>query len=190
MKSLIVSKEKVAGPYSIEEHIHRFSAWTAGRAASVKGLRFPVKQAKEIIETIGLNTLLSDPANLPSPESFDLQHKIWRQTIVTFLRLPGSTCTHGIAAKLINVYLKTAFVCSRFHTHINVQSIHPPIDRLLLTALHKKRIGNDPDCWSEFLKIGWSKFNSDDYQRVIGNIREAIPNRPLWEIEQYWQGHQ
>jgi hypothetical protein len=179
-----------AAPYSIEEHIHRFSAWTAGRAASVNGFRFTVHQAKVVIEAIGLNMILADPANLPSPKNFDSQHKEWRNTIVTAFTLPGRKCTHGVAAKLINVYLKTAFVCSRFHTHINVQSIHPPIDRILLTELLKRKIGQDIFCWKQALKIGWSKFDSDEYQMVIDNIRRSIPNRPMWEIEQYWKGHQ
>jgi hypothetical protein len=44
--------------------------------------------------------------------------------------------THGIAAKLVNVYLKSVFVCGGRHDHPRVRALHPPIDSLLLDALY------------------------------------------------------
>ncbi|MFZ0254059.1 MAG: hypothetical protein WAN46_00075, partial [Gammaproteobacteria bacterium] len=119
--------------YSIDEHRHRFAAWAAGRAASVKGCRFTVKKAKDILESVGLRALVSTPKNLPYPECFDAEHRAWRQKIIE--RAGEPRFTHGIAAKLINVYLKSAFVCGGYHEHPRVRAIHPPIDGLLLREL-------------------------------------------------------
>ena len=44
-------------PYDINEHKHRFSAWAESRAASTMGCRFSVRVGKQIIETIGLESL-------------------------------------------------------------------------------------------------------------------------------------
>lgn len=67
-------------PYDIEEHKHRFAAWAAGRAASVKRCRFTVEQAKAIIEAVGLHRFIENPGTLPAPAAVDVQHRLWRKT--------------------------------------------------------------------------------------------------------------
>lgn len=57
--------------YTIEEHKHRFSAWAAVRGTKVNGCRFSVKQAKEILEEVGLNQLIGNPNNLSVPQDID-----------------------------------------------------------------------------------------------------------------------
>jgi len=57
--------------YTIDEHKHRFAAWAASRAASVKGCRFSVEQGKKLLEAAGMQHLISDPSNLPFPENID-----------------------------------------------------------------------------------------------------------------------
>ena len=100
-------------PYTIEEHKHRYAAWAASRAASTKTCRFSAQQGKSIIETIGLHMLIADPSLLPRPENLDSRHRDWRTVAIHIAKSIGlGTFTHGIAAKLINVYLKGAFVCA------------------------------------------------------------------------------
>lgn len=129
-------------PYTIDEHKHRYAAWAASRAASTKTCRFSVQQGKSIIVTLGLHLLIADPALLPLPGDLDSRHRAWRTTAIQIANSMGLThFTHGIAAKLINVYLKGAFVCAGHQMHINVAALHPPIDRLLLDELYKGAIG-------------------------------------------------
>lgn len=135
-------------PYTIEEHKHRFSAWAAGRAANVNGCRFSVEQAKEILETAGLNQLLADPNNLPLPQDTDARHREWRNSVITAARNLGLTFTHGVAAKLINIYLKAGFVCGGHHAHANVQALHPPIDSVILDELSAQNIGGNRRAWN------------------------------------------
>ncbi|MEW6426888.1 MAG: hypothetical protein AB1568_02510 [Thermodesulfobacteriota bacterium] len=177
-------------PYTIEEHKHRFSAWAAGRAANVNGCRFSVEHAKEILEAAGVNQLLSDPKNLPSPENTDTRHREWRKSVIAAANRHNLPFTHGVAAKLINIYLKAGFVCGGHHFHANVQALHPPIDSVLLDELSAQNIGGLRHAWNEARRIRWSKFDSQQYETVIHNIRASMPNQALWKVEQYWRGYQ
>jgi hypothetical protein len=177
--------------YSIEVHRHRFAAWAAGRAASVNGCRFRVKAAQGVLEAVGFTPSLSNPDHLPSPQCFDAAHRLWRESIIAAAETQGLPCfTHGVAAKLINIYLKSRFVCGVHHNHANVRAIHPPIDAVLLDKLDSKDIGGLRPEWRKAKRIRWSNFDSDQYEAVILNIRKAMPSAALWEIEQYWQGYQ
>jgi hypothetical protein len=109
--------------YSIAEHKHRFAAWAAGRAATVSGCRFTVQQAKRILEAAGLNNLVDDVQKLPSPEQIDTSHRKWRNTVMAAAKAEGLLFTHGVAAKLINVYLKACFVCGGVHTDARVRPL-------------------------------------------------------------------
>lgn len=176
--------------YTIDEHKHRFSAWAASRAASVKGCRFSVEQGKTVLEVTGMQNLISDPNNLPLPEGMDNAHRKWRHEIIDAAASEDLTFTHGIAAKLINVYLKAAFVCGGHHNHERVRAIHPPIDSLLLDELYAKNIGGKRALWNEARRIRFSNFDSDQYEKVIRAIREAMHGAALWEVERYWPGYQ
>jgi hypothetical protein len=103
--------------YSIYEHKHEFAAWAASRAATVIRCRFSVRNGKAILESAGLKQLLASPAELPDPHDIDLAHRKWRTAVVAAAENQGlSTFTHGVAAKLINVYFKAGFVCGGHDT--------------------------------------------------------------------------
>lgn len=177
--------------YTIEEHKHRYSAWAASRAASTKTCRFEVRIGKEIIEETGLDTLLSSPEKLPSSETIDVAHRFWREKAINAAEKRGLVgFGHGVAAKLINVYLKGAFVCAGHENHPNVKALHPPIDSLLLDELYSNNVGGLKSDWSLARKLRWSKFNSQQYEAVIQSIRKAVQNKPLWQVESYWRGYQ
>jgi hypothetical protein len=181
--------------YTIEEHKHRFAAWAACRAASVNRCRFSVEDGKAILEEAGLNPLLiRNPDHLPNPRCFDAAHRQWREAVIVAARKRGlEDFTHGVAAKLINIYLKSRFVCGGHHNHARVRAIHPPIDSILLDKLYSEKSENFAklqDAWRKAKHIRWSKFNSKDYEDLIQNIRLAMQGAALWEVEQYWQGYQ
>jgi len=128
--------------------------------------------------------------NLPDPDKFDELHRVWRLQVVDASGALGFT--HGVAAKLINCYLKAAMVNRHTVSNPKVKAIHPPIDRILLTNLKKYR-------GVRFLGIpvsggvpAWSTLNSDQYEKLIQRLREFITedgngsDRGLWELERYW----
>lgn len=176
--------------YEIKEHKHRYAAWAASRASSVKGCRFSVLQGKMIIENSGLSTFVDSPQNLPETNSFDKVHSDWRESVILQAEKLGLNFTHGVAAKLINVYMKTIFVCGGYAENEKVAPIHPPIDGLLLKSLRDNDVGGLKKEWRKAVTKRWSKFDSDEYQSVIDNIRKALNGSPMWKIEKYWQGYQ
>ena len=177
--------------YTIEEHQHRLAAWAASRAASVVAYRFNVKQGVSILEASGFKAALSCADQLPLPVDMDRTHAKWREAIRAAARKEGLSFTHGVAAKLINVYLKVRFVCAGQHEHVSVRHLHPPIDATLLKKLGKANIGGFSRQWRKFQGQRWSKFSSSRYQSVIDLIRRSLgPGVPLWMIEEHWKGHQ
>lgn len=179
--------------YTIEEHCHREAAWVASRSASASKLcRFRVEAGRAVLEASGFSVALSNPVQLPSPAEIDRVHREWRGRIIKEAGKLDDVpkFTHGVAAKLVNCYLKARFVCGGHHQHSHVQSLHPPIDAVLLKALTAENVGGFRRDWKRLEEARWSKFTSELYQETINLVRLSIPGRPLWEIEKYWAGHQ
>ncbi len=175
--------------YTIQEHQHRYCSWAASRAASVNRCRFRVAQGKQIIEASGLSAIAL-PNDLPPVGVIDRQHRYWRNHVIASAKEFDLDFTHGVAAKLINVYLKTRFVCGGHHFHPQVAQLHPPIDAMLLKALSVNDVGGFKQGWDRAITIQWSKFDESDYENVIDLIRQTLGKKPLWIIESYWRGYQ
>ena len=153
--------------------------------------RFTVEQGKCLLEKAGLKNVGLNLENLPEPSDFDEEHKKWRNAIIRASEEGGLNFTHGVAAKLINIYLKSIYVCSNEYNNEKVKAIHPPIDSVLLDALYKENVAEKKDKWQAARKVKWSKFNCRQYQEVIDAIKTTISKeRGLWEIEEHWQGYQ
>lgn len=176
--------------FGIEKQNHNFAAWAASRAASVKGCRFSVEQGRAILEQSGFDANFSDPDLLPHPNQMDEAHRQWRSRVIHVAAKYKLKFTDGVAAKLINCYLKSRFVCGGHHIHERVNHIHPPIDELLLKRLADDDIGGFAKEWKVARRKRWSKFNSEDYESVIAVARKSLPTEPLWMIEEHWQGYQ
>lgn len=178
--------------YTIEEHQHRFAAWAASTAAAASKLcRFKVYQGIEILEDCGFNASFASPVNLPIPADIDATHRHWREAVIAAARDRGLPYTHGVAAKLINCYLKVRFVCGGHYDNERVKCLHPPIDEVLLKSLAVDNFGDKGKEWRKFRMSRWSRFDSATYERVIAHIRNTLPtDAPLWKIEEHWRGHQ
>jgi hypothetical protein len=179
-----------AMPYTIEEHNHRMSAWVASRAASTKKCRFKVHLGVSILEASGFTPDFSRPKQLPDLDQLDNTHRKWRSKVIREAKKRGIRFTHGIAAKLINCYLKVRFVCAGAHDDMRVRALHPPIDAVLLKELARLNFGGKAKTWRHYHQAGWSNFKSKTYQRVINHIRKSLDGKPLWKIEEHWKGHQ
>ena len=73
----------------------------------------------------------------PEPLAVDDAHRQWRADVMRAATSCELPFTHGEAAKLVNIYLKSRFVCGGHHAHVRVQCLHPPIDSVLPRALRK-----------------------------------------------------
>jgi len=179
-----------ASSYTIECHHHRFAAWAARRAASVKGCRFRVEQGRVILEACGFGVDFARPEQLPTPERVDNQQRRWRTDAIQAARSQELAFTHGVAGKLINVYLKCRFVFGRYYSHQRVRSLHPPIDDVLLTTLGDRNVGGYAEHWRQARRTRWSKLSSEQHEELIGLMRQSLKGEPLWKIEEYWKCNQ
>lgn len=179
-------------PYTIDDHKHRLAAWDAASSASASPLcRFKVEVGSAILEACGFDAALASPNQLPPPADIDATHLIWRQKVIDAATVQGLDFSHGVAAKLINCYLKARFLCGGHHAHERVKCLHPPIDAVLLNQLAVVNFGGHKKQWWKFHEARWSKFDSETYQAVIDLIRQSLPPaEPLWKIEKHWKGYQ
>ena len=143
-----------------------------------------------MLEACGFVPDFSRPDQLPAPEKLDEQHRLWRDAAINTGRRLSLTVTHGVAAKLINLYLKGRFVCGGHHDHPHVRKLHPPIDSVMLKAFIQRDVGGFKPQWRRLQNLRWSKFSSDQYEEAIDLIRQSLNREPLWKIEEYWQGNQ
>ena len=178
--------------YGIEDHIHRFSAWCASTAARAsKTNRFKVKRGTEILEDCEVFTFLGDPSKLPTTADFDESHRKWRKQVI---KASGSLkFKDGVAAKLINCYLKSSMINRYTINDPRVKSIHPPIDRIILGNLKTQGHVKFPKGIHKSNGIpAWSKLESDQYEEIIQCLKDFIGYKVdgsgsgLWEVEKYW----
>ncbi len=184
--------------YSSVEHRKRFAAWCASSAArSSPKCRFKVEQGMRLIEASGLNVIAAGWDQLPFPDDFDKWHSSWRKKLIQ--KAPryigtgeGRNFSHGVAAKMINCYLKPLFITGVFEATSSENEDKrnaSPIDRVLLDGLAKSDVGERRKFWQRKRDTGWSTFSSGQYESVIDAVRE-VTGGALWKIEQYWPGHQ
>jgi hypothetical protein len=177
-------------PYDIDEQRHRLCAWVAATASKVPGCRFSVSRGKSLLEDAGMQALISSPCSLPDPRDMDQVHARWRESVISHAHRTGLTFTHGVAAKLINVYFKAAFVCGGWSSDLRVAALRPPIDALLLKGLAANENSGNRRYWRRAQRVRWSNFSSEQYQKAIETIRQEMHGDPLWKVEKFWPGHQ
>ena len=177
--------------YTIEEHQHRLAFWAASRGAMRVRANLDVYAGKALLEACGFLPNFSNPSLLPAPQDIDQIHQGWRDTIkMEALNHHIPSFTDGIAAKLINCYLKVRFVCAGHHLDIRVRSLHPPIDSLMFKKMAKANIGGEASAWRHFNRVGWSNFDATQYQAIINLVRSSLNHgEPLWKAEEFWPGY-
>ena len=139
---------------------------------------------------------------LPDPKDFDAEHRKWCETICEEAKSCGvqKEMSHGIAAKLINVFIKTLMPPDLETLPAGIKAkwyaVHPPVDRKVLQNM-KTKVG-DPKFWSSLpgrQGPSWREFNAENYQGVIDLIRKDLCKRlklhpdapvPLWMNERFW----
>ena len=204
--------------YNSDFHKHILSRWAASRAASQsKGFKFSVELGSKLLLFGTSKSQTSDQEFIDyikqietfnSQDDFDSWH---HQTIVNMItdsyefrqlldthNKSHNNYTYGIAAKLLNCYLKVFFLES-FGKQNFADFIHPPVDAILLKALRKdnKKLFNFKN--SIFTNIGvqkiptWTRINENEYKTIISLMKEFVSSKNqngLWKIESFWIGHQ
>ena len=204
--------------YNLDLHKHTLSKWAASRAASQsKGFKFSVELGSKLLLLGKKGSQASDQEfidyikqieNFNSQDDYDSWH---HQTIVNMTSYTDelkqlldkhnksfNNYTYGIAAKILNCYLKIFFLES-FGNQKFADFIHPPVDAILLKALRKedKKLFNFKN--SIFTNIGvlkiptWTRINENEYKEIIKLMKEFLSikgQNGLWKIESFWIGHQ
>ena len=208
------SKKEIIESYDQVKHIFRYAAWAASTAAgSSQKCRFKVAKGRDLLAEADLKKLAKGFDYLKDVDEFDKWHDEKCEELVQkakeILKYTNSkkkpSFTYGVAAKLLNCYLKTIFV-TQFNGSLlpvereKISAIHPPIDRLLLNSIRsnldllyaKSEIINKRKFWKCKDIQSWSLYEAGDYKKVIGEIKQIQKkrNQPLWKIEAFWQGHQ
>ena len=185
---------EVMNYYSLEEHTHRFAVWAAARA-SQRGFTTTSK-IQSAIEAVNLREKLVNFES--SSQSFDELHKEICTGLMSYFETHlqsrntkinekddkdlfasfDQKGTYGKCAKIIAIYIKVAYVIPNSKCQL-AKIAHPPIDRILLTALQKSG-----GC--KFNKINWTNFSKDDYFLTIQEIRKIQKGVDFWKIEVLW----
>jgi hypothetical protein len=185
LPKLLRPKKKRARKFDVIEHVHRFAAWAASTAARQGMHKLKGKVGLQIIENVHLDKVLRGGLrHFHHKKSVDKWHKEMRKRIICEADDLGLKLSHGVAAKLVNVYLKAGFVTIANKDDKEVGHLHPPIDHAVLKGMES---GD-----SKFPRgLRWSKLNSEQYQAVIDNVRTQLGDeKRLWMIERYFEGYQ
>jgi hypothetical protein len=170
-------------PYDYAEHSHRFAAWAASRAAQRRVPGLTVQVGTKLIDLSGLPKNLEANGLAQSAEAFDALHQIWCTSIINAAKGMKIRLTYGVAAKLVNVYLKVRAVSGIQAPIKGSEFVHPPIDGILLRRLSRQAIGGRRDWHS----APWTQLNQHQYAALVSQIRQALDSAPLWQIEEHWK---
>lgn len=163
---------------AFKQYNHEFAVWTAARAA--QRAFTTTKIIKAAINESGLD-LSNKDINFNSQLEFDEWHNQVCEELIKNLNknAPIEKVTYGRVAKIVNIYLKTAYIIPQKGKGNSVKYIHPPIDGILLKELKK----NFPEMG--IIKTSWTLFSEKDYKDVIQRIKK-LNLKYLWEIEKHW----
>jgi hypothetical protein len=177
--------------YDIFEHRHRFACWAAARAAQ-RGFA-NTKVIVDALESTGIREFVrASTKRKITRAAFDKQHREWRTAFCRHARhalraepTKAKLVTHGRAAKVIAIYVKTMVITNGNHRSPLARVAHPPIDRVLLKAL--ARDGRVEVTRSALRKlINWTQLGPRDYERLIEDLRKVTGADPFWMIEECW----
>jgi len=214
--------------YTADIHRHRVAAWASARAANQStSFRFDVLGGLELLSlgaqchaTFAENFLIehaNQVRRMESQSEFDRWHKNTIEKMLNKEKLQGvvnginkrkpknrkkirqGSFTYGIAAKILNVYLKVFFLgemgCPKTTF---VHYLHPPIDSILLKELKNSSDAVLSGRIKNLRKKGqsvpaWTSLTEDNYNELIGAIKEFLGKKhqtELWKIEFAWCGFQ
>lgn len=168
--------------YTFSEHLHRYSVWTAARAAQRNFTT--TSNIKEALEQVKLKETLAILAKMNNlnTEKYDAFHREVAKKLMAILSQKVDNATYGRVAKIIGIYVKTSYVIpnpSLTLSHV----AHPPIDRILLQKLSRLKDGT----FRHLRKKNWTELDEVDYFHLISELRPLVGTHPFWKLETYWE---
>jgi hypothetical protein len=150
----------------------------------------PIRSNEKITAALGIvdfSPLFDMSLGSISPVQFEKWHQGALEVLVT---TPEMAQHYGWAAKMINVYLKTAAYVSGMGRHGLAECLHPPIDSGLWNGLRQQFSGTCPLIIKRSHAVTTiSGIKSlGQYQSLINALRELaqVQQCSLFELEQYW----
>ena len=169
--------------YTKFEHQHRFAVWAAARAAQRNFTS--IDMLREALEQTSLSDFAKERHTIATAEVYNKKHIDWCRKIQSFLRENGiDNATYGRAAKLVAVYLKSMIVLP-FIESKQAEFIHPPIDRILLQNIAKKK-GLDRRKKELLRETNWTQLDERSYFKLVKLLLEICGDEPFWKLEEYW----
>lgn len=170
--------------YTIADHTHRFGLWTAARAASKSLLSN--KEIKGILEDMQLRIQVDllrqeeDLTVLKYQEWFKGQCDTFKEKVkqLECKDIKKERISHGLAAKVISIYIKTVEVIPSKGLSTLSEVAFPPIDSILLKKINKVN--------NLSLDVIWSKYTWEQYIETIDKIVSLDPLQLMWKIESNW----
>lgn len=165
--------------YTIHDHIHLYSVWTAARAVQ-RGF-ITTDKIKIAIEASGLRRFAEKPL-VRNERHFQLQHRKWANQLMVSLRsqkVERSKITYGRMAKIISIYLKTSVILPAKGKTAVCKYIHPPIDAILLKQLSKHL-----DMY-HLRNYRWTNLTEAGYWKLCGELKTTVKHFD-WRLEEHW----
>lgn len=156
-----------------------FFAWASARAAQAGS-------SKTTVPVLRGALVNADAANwhrtiaVTSAKGYDAWHM---ETIDGVHRKLVSTVPDigwGIAAKLVNVFIKGRWLLDPGYAGPMRAFGHPAIDSIQLRII-------DESCGSDFSRsVRWHRMKRQEYAGVIARLRQCHPHEAIWTIEEGW----
>ena len=175
--------------YSICEARRRFYLWAAYRAAQAGSVKATGKDFYHALKECGVIKYLEGQALSPvNAKTYDKKFHEWVKKLNKYLKSKSKhrkTVPYGVAAKLISIYAKGAFILNGYENSELARHIHPPIDSRLLKSLatDPRFTEEEQECLRE---TKWTRMTKGVYYRRIELLRKVLGGTPFWMLEEHW----
>ncbi len=166
--------------------ITTYASWTVLSALRSGA---PIKSRKDVyplLRTVDFAALLQESAHPISTPEFDQWHKA---ATAGLCERQENLCT-GWAAKMLNIYLKTAVYTGGLGRSGLAEALHPPIDSGLWSGLRRRFKGHDLLSKTHTVERIKDIRDYPTYQTIVEGCRLAAAGLGclLIEVEQLWEG--
>lgn len=152
------------------KELYNYACWTAARAVQRN-----FTTTSNIIKAIESSDLMRiGEINIQSAEAYDDFHRSCCNQLIKCFETNKIAASYGRAAKIVAIYLKTAVIVRHSGEGKLSELAHPPIDRILLTNLHKRYHALDVG------EINWTELKEESYFELIAKLR-TLPFNKFWE---------
>lgn len=164
----------------LERMRFEFFAWASARAAQAGS-------SKTTVAVLRAALVDADAANwgrcvvVTSAKDYDAWHMEAIDGVHRKLVNTVPAIGWGIAAKLVNVFIKGRWLLDAGYTGPIRSFGHPAIDSILLHLI-------DDSYGTDFTRsLRWQRMTRQEYEGVIATLRLRHPHEGIWTIEEEWR---